>query len=323
MKRRQDAGDPAPGVGPAFGAAVMATGIVSVGLHLVGAEALSVALLVVAALLWVPLCALFAARLLRAPARWRDESATPAALTGVAGTGVLGVRLTAAGATWAGAVLLAAAFVLWAVLLPTVLEHLRGRVPGAAYLVCVSTQSLAVLAGTVAPPLHAAWLMWPALAAAAVGVLLWLLVVARFDWRQLRAGRGDHWVAGGSVSISALAAAKLVAASARPLDWAPGLHGALRGAALALVLFALAWYAVLVACEIRWPRFAYDVRRWSTVFPLGMTSVAALTCGTALRISWLSTAGRVLLWPAVIVWGVVAVGAVRAQVRANRRAGDG
>ncbi|MEV5569906.1 tellurite resistance/C4-dicarboxylate transporter family protein [Spirillospora sp. NPDC052269] len=323
MTRAQDARDPAPAVGPTFGAEVMATGVVSVGLHLVRAggltEALSVALLVVAALLWVLLCALFLERLLREPHRWRDEASTPAALTGVAATGVLGTRLTLAGGAEAGAVLLVVAFVLWAVLLPAVLGRLRGRLPGAAYLVCVSTQSLAVLAATVAPPLHAGWLMWPALVAFVVGVLLWLLVVARFDWRQLAVGRGDHWVAGGSVSISALAASRLVADSA-PLRWAPVLHGALRGLALALVLFAFAWYAVLVVCEVRWPRPGYDVRRWSTVFPLGMTSVAAITCGAAERAPWLTSAGKVLLWPAVLVWGVVAAGAVRTQVHANRKA---
>ncbi|MEV4259577.1 hypothetical protein AB0J52_41005, partial [Spirillospora sp. NPDC049652] len=80
MTRAQDAPDPAPAVGPVFGAEVMATGILSAGLHLAGSEVLSVALLVLAALLWVLLCALFAERLLREPRRWRDEASVPAAL---------------------------------------------------------------------------------------------------------------------------------------------------------------------------------------------------------------------------------------------------
>ncbi|MEV4259773.1 hypothetical protein AB0J52_41985, partial [Spirillospora sp. NPDC049652] len=245
----------------------------------------------------------------------------PAALTGVAATGVLGTRLTMAGGSGTGTALLVVAVLLWAVLLPAVLAHLGRRAPGAAYLVCVATQSLAVLAATLAPPLRAAWLMWPALAAFVLGVLLWLPVVALFDWRQLRTGRGDHWVVGGSVSISALASAKLAAGSAAPLRWAPGLHGALRGATLGLLLFAFAWYVVLVVCEVRWPRPEYDVRRWATVFPLGMAAVASTTSGTALRTPVLTTAGKVLLWPALLVWGVVAAGAVRTQVRANRRPG--
>ncbi|MQY09073.1 hypothetical protein ACRB68_71850 [Actinomadura sp. RB68] len=282
----------------------MATGIVSVGLHLAGAGWPSVALLAVAAALWAALGAGFARRLARDRRGWADDAATPAALTGVAGTCVLGVRLSLLGWDAAAAVLLGGSAVLWAVLLPRVVRRLHGRVPGAAYLVCVSTQSLVVLAGTLAVSLPARLLLWPAIALFVLGLVLYCAVLAQFDFGQLRTGAGDHWVAGGAVAISALAAAKLTAA-------ATSGQGVLRAAALALLAVALAWYAVLVCCEIRWPRPHYDLRRWSTVFPLGMTAVATITTGTVAHAGALVTAGRVLLWPAVIVWAVVAAGAVR------------
>ncbi|WP_018656204.1 tellurite resistance/C4-dicarboxylate transporter family protein [Actinomadura flavalba] len=296
-------------VTPAWGAEVMATGIVSVGLHLAGVEWASLALLVIAAVLWVLLGAVFAGRLGADRARWTREAVTPAALTGVAGTGVLGVRLSLLGWRGVAALLLVIAAVLWAVLLPAVVRHLRDRLPGAAYLVCVSTQSLAVLAATLAATEPGAWpfgwLLWPAGLLFLVGLALYAMVLSRFDLAQLRVGAGDHWVAGGALAISALAAGKLAAATpatARdPLVWAT----------LAVLAAALAWYAVLVVCEVRWPRWRYDVRRWSTVFPLGMTAVATITAASVAGLSWLGTAGEVLLWPAVIVWAVVGTGALR------------
>ena len=54
---------------PAAGAAVMATGIVSVGLHLAGHETLSRIALVIGCAAWLGLAADFAVRLLRERAR--------------------------------------------------------------------------------------------------------------------------------------------------------------------------------------------------------------------------------------------------------------
>jgi tellurite resistance protein TehA-like permease len=290
-------------VTPVWGAAVMATGIVSVALHLVGAEWPSRALLAVAVTLWAGLAGVFCGRLAADRARWNADAGTPGALTAIAATCVLGTRLSMLGEQNAAVAALVIGAVLWALLLPTVVHHLRGAVPGAAYLVCVSTQSLVVLSATLAPVLPAPRLRWPALCLLVLGLLLYGLVLAQFDFAQLRIGAGDHWVAGGAVSISALAAAKLTIAT--------HAHGALQVVTAVLLAIALGWYALLLCCEVRWPRPRFDARRWSTVFPLGMTSVACLVSGTALKTPALTTLGRVLLWPAVAMWAVVAVGALR------------
>lgn len=60
--------------------------------------------------------------------------------------------------------------------------------------------------------------------------------------------------------------------------------------------------------------------RWATVFPMGMTAVAALSAATAFGVPWLTWPGRVLLWAAVAVWLAVAAGAVLAA-RAGGRDG--
>jgi hypothetical protein len=57
----------------------------------------------------------------------------------------------------------------------------------------------------------ARWLLIAALVPFGLGLGLYVPVIARFDFHQLVLGRGDHWITGGAVAISALAAGKIVA----------------------------------------------------------------------------------------------------------------
>ncbi|MFJ4096118.1 tellurite resistance/C4-dicarboxylate transporter family protein [Kitasatospora sp. NPDC089913] len=296
----------------------MATGIISIGFHLSGFDALSAAALWIAALLWLLLAAAFVALLVGDRSDWTARAHTPPALTAVAATTVLGVRLDQLGRTTAAEALLALAAAAWPVLLTSVLRHLGRRLPGGAFLICVATQGLAVLAATLAP--HTAdWLARAALALFLLGLLLYLDALLRFDLRQVTEGAGDHWVAGGALAISALAGSKLLASGV----WSGGAHTALRVVTLVLLGIALLWYAVLAVAELTHPRFRYDLRRWSTVFPLGMTSVAALSTSAAARVEWLDPLGRALLWVAATVWLLVAFGALRTLRRGRRRPSAG
>ncbi|MCZ4123349.1 tellurite resistance/C4-dicarboxylate transporter family protein [Streptomyces sp. H39-S7] len=308
---------------PAAGGAAMATAIISVALRLAGQDAASAVFLVAAIVVWLLLAALFADRLLLDRRTWKAQAETPAALTAIAATTVLGTRLSLQGRQGTAAALLILSAVLWPVLLPSVVRHWAARLPGAGFLVCVATQGLAVLAGTLALAQRQSWLLWVALACFVPGLLLYAAVLARFDLRQLRTGSGDQWVAGGALAISALAGTKLVTASAAhgPLRWAVPAHGTLRTLTLVLLVLDLCWFAVLLACEVRWPRPHYDVRRWSTVFPVGMTVAACLAVAAAAEVPAAGTAGRVLLWPAVALWAFVLVGAVR-SARAERGPGQ-
>ncbi|MCP3753493.1 hypothetical protein [Streptomyces sp. TBY4] len=280
---------------PAAGAAVMAAGIISAGLHLIGRDALSIAALALAAALWLVLAADFAARLLGDRRRFRAEADTPAALTAVAATTVLGTRLSLLGWQSVALGLLALAAALWPGLLVAVLRHWGYRMPGAAFLVCVATQGLAVLAATLAAPTGHDWLGRAALAAFCLGLVLYVEALVRFDFRQVVSGAGDHWVAGGALSITALAGSGLTAS---PL-WTGWAHTGLRTVTLAALGVSLAWYAVLLAAEAVRPRPRYDVRRWASVFPLGMTATACLSAAAPTGVGWLRPLGAVLLWVAV------------------------
>ncbi|MFF9915450.1 tellurite resistance/C4-dicarboxylate transporter family protein [Streptomyces sp. NPDC013457] len=282
---------------PAAGAAVMATGIISVGFRLTGLETVSRLMLGIAGALWVLLAFDFGTRLLHSRRRWFAEADTPPALTAVAATTVLGVRVALLGWTHLAAVLLAGSAVLWAVLLTAVLTHLRSGMPGGVFLICVATEALAVL-GAILTPWAGDWLGYTSLAFFLFGLLLYLAALVRFDFGQVVAGAGDQWVAGGAMAISALAGSKLLATGV----WTGVTHTSLRSTTLFLLVVDLVWYAVLFVAELLRPRLAYDVRRWATVFPMGMTAVACLSTSTAAAVGWLDTLGQILLWTAALAW---------------------
>ncbi|MFJ8634448.1 tellurite resistance/C4-dicarboxylate transporter family protein [Streptomyces sp. NPDC093568] len=298
---------------PAAGAAVMATGIISVALHQTGYETLSRIALALASAAWLALAGDFIARLVLDRPRWLKDAATPAALTAVAATTVLGTGFTALGWETLAEALLALAALLWPGLLITVARHWRRHMPGAVFLSCVATQGLAVLGATLAAAEKTAWLAHTALALFWMGLALYVLAMPRFDLRQLAHGAGDHWVAGGALAISALAGSKLLAADSPGLYlWNDDDEGVLRTVTLAVLALDLVWYAVLLLAEFAWPRTRYDVCRWATVFPMGMTAAATLSVAAVEDVPWLETLGEVLLWIAVAAWLAVTAGAVRA-----------
>src|SRR5881397_3677206 len=114
---------------PAAGAAVMATGIVSVGLQLAGHETLSRIALVIGCAAWPALAADFAVRMLRERARWLVDAGTPAALTAVAATAVLGTRFSALGRQTLAEALLALSALLWPVLIVLAVGRGKRRMP--------------------------------------------------------------------------------------------------------------------------------------------------------------------------------------------------
>lgn len=295
---------------PPSGAVVMGTGIVSVALLLDGEPALSTALLVLACITWVVLAVLLPARALADRTRFSTESHRPAALTSVAGTAVLGTRLTLAGANWAGIALLIVACALWLALVPHVLRHWRTPTTGASFILAVATESLTVLAAALSLSEHADWLLYAALAPFALGLCLYVLVLRRFDPRQLGVGLGDHWVTGGALAISTLSAGR-IALAAQGNGVMGGSHGPLETITLVLWCLTMVWLPLLIVAEILRPRLGYDVRRWSTVFPFGMYAACSFTAGTVTAISGITDFARVWVWVALAVWLLASIAMLR------------
>ena len=301
-------------VPPASGAVVMATGIVSVDLSSSGHETLSRILLAIANVVWVALFALFVARAVLNPARFRRDASTPAALTGVAGTAVLGTRYTLLGWRWAGVALLVVALGIWLSLLGPVLRHWATPTVGVSFVLAVATEALAVLAATLATSERARWLVYAALVPFALGLVFYAVVISRFDWRQLVIGRGDHWVSGGALAISSLAASK-IALAAKDLGVISSTPKVVQ---LVLWAAAMVWLPALLGFELMRPRLEYDIRRWATAFPLGMFASCSFAVGAAVDAAGITRFARIWVWVAFALWLVLFAALVRRCARALR-----
>jgi tellurite resistance protein TehA-like permease len=302
---------------PASGAVVMGTGIVSIGLSLDKYETLSRILLVICALAWIALGMLLAGRGLHDRGRVRREASSPAALTGVAGTAVLGTRLVMLGWNWAGIALLVTALVFWLTLLKPVLGHWVTPTIGVSLVLTVSTESLAVLSAALAAAERAHWLLYAALAPFLLGLVFYVFVISRFDLRQLLVGRGDHWITGGALAISTLAAGRITLA-AHALHELTALGGAPKTVSVVLWALTIAWLPVLLAAEALRPRPGYDVRRWSTVFPVGMYAACSFAVGAAAHAAGITDFARVWVWVAVALWLVVFAAMLRRGLKLLR-----
>jgi tellurite resistance protein TehA-like permease len=78
-----------------------------------------------------------------------------------------------------------------------------------------------------------------------------------------------------------------------------------------LWIAAMAWLALLVAAELRWPRRGYSPARWATAFPVGMYAACSFVTGTALGLGGITAFARVWVWIALIIWCSVVLGALR------------
>ena len=293
----------------------MATGIVSTGLSLDGRRTLSDAILAVDVALWAALCVVFVLRALAHRERSLEDARSPAALTAVAGTVVLGSRFALLGVDPLAEALLALALCAWLALLAPVLRHWRTPTVGVSFMLTVATESIAVLAGLLAYERDVEWLAFAALVPLALGLAAYAFVLARFDLRELLAGAGDQWVAGGALAIATLACARAAAAIGATSS-VESLRDTLADASFVLWAAAAAWLPFLVVAEVRAPRLRFDVRRWATVFPLGMYAACSFAVADVTGREWLSHAARIWIWGALGVWAIVLAGAAR-RLRAS------
>jgi len=158
-----------------------------------------------------------------------------------------------------------------------------------------------------------------ALAPFVLGLCFCVFVISRFEWAQLVDGHGDHWITGGALAISTLAAGKILAgAKALAILGGGGGAGVLKDAALVLWVLTLLWLPVLVVAECLRPRLNYDVRRWSTVFPFEMYAACSFVVGAAAGAGAITDFARVWVWIALVVWAVVFGAMIRREILAVR-----
>ena len=304
------------GVPPASWTIVMASGVVSIDLSRDHQVVLSAILAWFAALVWLSLAVTVAAPLAYQRGRFRREAGRPVTIASVAATCVLGTRLALQDYRVAAAALLVLAAVGWALLLIPILRQWKTPTTGISFVVGVATDGLALLSATLAIVFRAGWLVSAAVVLLLLGLALYVFTAARFDLGQLLTGMGDHWIAGGALAISALAAGVITEAAGTLGRFSPE-HQVLATGTLVLWCLALAWVPVLLVCEAVRPRLKYDLRRWATVFPLGMYAACSFTVGQVAGISGISRFGQLETWVAVAATLAVLAGLVRQIWRAR------
>jgi tellurite resistance protein TehA-like permease len=316
---------------PSVFAFVMATGIVSVGLHELAAAflLLSNALLVVAVAGYLALWIVSGWRLLR----WKRTVLTDlrgaqafCLLTVVAASNVLSSALVTD--YWpAAAALFGMGVALWLLLgygvpLAWITSPRRRfrveQVNGTWFHCVVGTQSVAVAAASLATSGPDAGFTVLALACWAVGLMLYLLiaalVLARLLLRPVEPAElvPAYWIFMGAAAITALAGLRLLRL---PQVLVPRLL--LAGASTVLLSFATWLIPLLLALGVwrhvvRRFRLGYSTALWSLVFPLGMYGLVTHELGQEAHLRWLSALGGCVSCVAAAAWAAVFLAMVNA-----------
>jgi tellurite resistance protein TehA-like permease len=311
---------------PGYFALVMASGIISVGMHLEGFDLLSRVLLGICATAFVVLLALNVVRFASYRAEVVEDFMDPRRgfgfFTFVAGTNVLGVRLSLAGHHGTTATLLVVSGLAWLVLgyvVPWTAVLGRQERPvvatanGTWFIWVVASQSVAVAAATIEPVYDSLRreLALLAVTSWSVGVFLYaaagLLVALRlmlydFGPEELTP---PYWVSMGALAITVLAGARIVEMADAPMvtvtrDLIAGL---------AVVFWAFATWLIPVLVAAGWWRHVsrrvplrYEATLWSIIFPLGMYAVAGIYLGRADHLPVVEAVGSSELWVAFAAW---------------------
>ncbi len=324
---------------PGYFALVMASGILSIGMHLQRQVLLSVLLLAACAAGFVVLVVLNVWRLLRYRGAMVEDILDPRRAFGfftfVAGTNVLGVRLAMEGHYTVTAWLLGLAGVTWLVLgyvVPwtAVLGPQRRPVVATAngtwFIWVVASQSVAVGAATLEPTVTSGRHELAVLAVVSwsVGIFLYAAAGVFVSLRLLNYDFGPedltppYWVSMGALAITVVAGARIAEMTTAPMVAATG--DLVAGMSVFFWAFATWLFPVLLAAGwwrhvIRRIPIRYDPTWWSIVFPLGMYAVAGILLGAIDQLPIIEGIGRVELWFAFAVWVVASAAMIHHVTR--------
>lgn len=314
------------GLSPGYFALVMASGIISIGMHLSGHVVISDVLLGICAAAYAVLVVLTIWRLIAYRHEIVADFINPRRAFGfftfIAGTNVLGVRLAVVGDYSVTTVLLIISGVSWIVLgyvVPWTAVLGRSARPvvadanGSWFIWVVASQSVAVAAASLErfAGSHPDLLGVLAVLSWSVGVFLYasagVMVALRMMLYDLRPKDLDppYWVSMGAAAITVLAGSRILEMRGAPM--VDAVHGLIAGAAVVFWAFATWLIPVLVAAGV-WRHWVhrvplrYEATLWSVVFPLGMYAVAGIYLGDADKLPIVGRIGGGMLWLALAAW---------------------
>lgn len=317
---------------PGYFALVMATGIVSIAAEQQELDWLAGGLYAIAAIGYLTLWVMLAARILRYPRLFLADATNHALgfafLTTVAGTNVLGSASGIVHGWWD------LAWVLWWLSIPMYLVFLYTTLiavvidsdkPGLAagingtwFLLIVATQSVAVLGALLLPRHDSDILAFAVLAMFTLGLVLYVIVMTMvflrwtFDPLDPAEATPPAWIAAGAVAISVLAGSNILLTadlSERVQRVAPFVEG------MTVLAWATAtfWFPLMIAIGVwrhlvrRFP-LRYHPAYWAMVFPIGMYGAATYRMLTAIELDALQWLPEITLVGAMVAWTATFIG---------------
>lgn len=336
--------DGAASLFPGYFALVMATGVVSMACDLNGLRPVALVLVAVNWVAWPLLWALTILRALRFRGRLledvSDHRRAPGFFTIVAGTCVLGTQnVVVLGAVGIGEALWWLGLILWFGIMYTFFTAVtvRRRKPslarginGAWLIAAVATQAVVVLRGVIdvsaAPPIA---IQFQVVAMFMIGCMLYLAIIPLIFYRLTFVPMSSedfsppYWINMGAVAISALAGSLLLMRGETWPILAP-LLPFLRGFTFFFWAVASWWIPflfLLMVWRYVWmrDRFTYEPAVWGMVFPLGMYTTSTYQFDRAMGYGFLDPVPSVLVFVALIAWGLGMVGLLSRIAHTLRR----
>jgi tellurite resistance protein TehA-like permease len=318
---------------PGYFALVMATGIVAVAADQQGLDLLAEVLYVITAAAYVVLAVLLATRMIR---YWSNFAADVtnhakgfAFLTIVAATNVLASASIVVHGWWDLAwALWWASLVLWAVFVFTTLiavvidrdkPGLQGGINGSWFLLTVSTQSIAVVAGLFLTRTDSDALAFGAVAMFTLGIVLYLIVMTmvflRWTFQPLDPTEADPpaWIAAGAVAITVLAGSNILLAADQAPERVARLAPFLEGLVVMSWATATFWFPLMIAIGVwrhlvRRVPLRYHPSYCAMVFPLGMYGAATYRMRAAIDLDTLAWLPKAELAVSLTAWTITFVG---------------
>lgn len=348
-----DATDNSHGIGavvdgwnPLYFAFVMATGIVSIAAYELDFERIGWGLFGLNISAYLLIVGLTLAKIGREPLfisrDLRSYDRGISSFTVVAGTCVLGSQFIVFGVSSTVATgLFVVGVVLWAIFIYTVFfaltitetdEPIARGIDGSWFLTVVATQSVAVLAGLLAP-IHTVVeesLLFVAVSLYSIGGMFYLILITLVFYRMTfyafdpRSATPPYWINMGAVAITTLAGSLLLE-NANQWSFITDIGPFITGFTFFFWATATWWIPLLIVLGI-WRHTVggialphtvagYRPRYWGMVFPLGMYTESTLRLGTVTDITLLSQIPHIFVYVALLAWICVTVGLVGRLVR--------